>query len=429
MRRPSVLLLCVFTITCVKSVRSQEDKHQRFLCTMIPADTEPSCPVHMEFVQSVQAEGMKKTVMQLRETVLQQQDTINHQLGAIKELTSKLSQCESTSEESSSWRNGKDTMDDVPRDPNETLHALGKTMQSLKDRLQNLEQQQMRASLSGAPFPNELRDLLQHRLGNLESQLVRKVSELEEEKSQLYNETSVHRQQTENTLNTLMNRISDLEKAGTRFKSPEDFKLSLPLRTNYLFGRVKKSLPEMYAFTVCMWLKSSASPGIGTPFSYGVPGQANEIVLIEWGNNPIELLINDKVAQLPLSVNDGRWHHICITWTTRDGLWETYQDGQKLGSGENLAPWHPIKPDGVLILGQEQDVVGGHFDATQAFVGELSHFNIWDRVLRPGDISAMANCSSYVPGNVVAWADSNIEVFGGATKGPLQLCEDRLFNN
>lgn len=50
----------------------------------------------------------------------------------------------------------------------------------------------------------------------------------------------------------------------------------------------------MYAFTVCMWLKSSASFGIGTPFSYGVPGQANEIVLIEWGNNPIELLINDK---------------------------------------------------------------------------------------------------------------------------------------
>lgn len=80
------------------------------------------------------------------------------------------------------------------------------------------------------------------------------------------------------------------------FKSPEDFKVSLPLRTNYLYGRIKKSLPEMYAFTVCMWLKSSASPGIGTPFSYGVPGQANEIVLIEWGNNPIELLVNDKVG-------------------------------------------------------------------------------------------------------------------------------------
>lgn len=61
-----------------------------------------------------------------------------------------------------------------------------------------------------------------------------------------------------------------------------------------------------------------------------------------------------QVAQLPLFVSDGKWHHICITWTTRDGMWEAFQDGEKLGTGENLAPWHPIKPGGVLILGQEQ---------------------------------------------------------------------------
>lgn len=85
--------------------------------------------------------------------------------------------------------------------------------------------------------------------------------------------------------------------------------MSLPLRTNYLYGRIKKSLPEMYAFTVCMWLKSSASPGIGTPFSYGVPGQANEIVLIEWGNNPIELLVNDKVRNN---------RDACANWSSLD---------------------------------------------------------------------------------------------------------------
>lgn len=61
-----------------------------------------------------------------------------------------------------------------------------------------------------------------------------------------------------------------------------------------------------------------------------------------------------QVAQLPLSLSDGRWHHICITWTTRDGFWEAYQDGERLGTGDNLAPWHPIKPGGVIILGQEQ---------------------------------------------------------------------------
>ena len=147
----------------------------------------------------------------------------------------------------------------------------------------------------------------------------------------------------------------------------------------------------MYALTVCMWLKSNASPGVGTPFSYAVPGQANELVLIEWGNNPMEILINDKVcrththtqthtqnvndkffgrwpaanthlfipshfqvAKLPFLINDGKWHHICVTWTTRDGVWEAFQDGVKRGSGENLAPYHPIKPQGLLILGQEQ---------------------------------------------------------------------------
>lgn len=35
-------------------------------------------------------------------------------------------------------------------------------------------------------------------------------------------------------------------------------------------------------------------------------------------------------------------------------MWEAFQDGMMRGSGENLAPYHPIKPEGVLVLGQEQ---------------------------------------------------------------------------
>ncbi len=71
--------------------------------------------------------------------------------------------------------------------------------------------------------------------------------------------------------------------------------------------------------------------------------------------NPIKFAVfGPQVAQLPLEVRDGRWHHICISWTTRDGQWDAYQDGGKLGTGDNLAAWHPIKPGGVIILGQEQ---------------------------------------------------------------------------
>ncbi|XP_051274481.1 neuronal pentraxin-2-like [Dicentrarchus labrax] len=430
-------LLCFCALGCSQLASGQADDGKRFICRAIPLSGDASCPVTLlpELNAGSQEEELRNTVMQLRETILQQKENISKQQGTINELTTKLSLCASATDDrkydkGGSWGKEKqNTMGDVPRDPNDSIDSLGKTMQGLKDRLENLEQHQMRANVSGASFPSELRDLLQRRLGELEKQLLKKVSNLEEEKSMLSNATAAYRLKTESTLNALVERISELEKGGGDFKSPEQFKLSLPQRTNYLYGRITKSLPEMYAFTLCMWIKSSATPGIGTPFSYGVPGQANEIVLIEWGNNPIELLINDKVAQLPLEVRDGRWHHICISWTTRDGQWDAYQDGAKLGTGDNLAAWHPIKPGGVIILGQEQDVVGGRFDAGQAFVGELSQVNIWDRILKPAEVQAMANCSSYIPGNVISWLASNVEVFGrGAFKRPLEVCQERLPN-
>ncbi|XP_061455986.1 neuronal pentraxin-2 isoform X2 [Rhineura floridana] len=407
----------------------------RFMCTSLPLDAaSPGCPlppIPMQGAGLLPEEELKAIVLQLRETILQQKETIGNQRETIRELTAKLSRCESPDGKAGTWTKefgkGKDTMGDLPRDPGQIIDQLSRTMQTLKDRLENLEHQ-LRANVSYAALPNEHREMLQRRLGDLEHQLLSKVAELENEKYLLHNETSTHRQRTEAALNALLERVSELERGTSAFKSPDEFKVSLPLRTNYLYGKIKKTLPELYTFTVCLWLKSSTSPGIGTPFSYAVPGQANEVVLIQWENNPIELLINDNVAQLPLFISDGKWHHICITWTTRDGMWEAFQDGEKLGMGDNLAPWHPIKPGGILILGQEQDTVGGRFDATQAFVGEMSQFNIWDRVLKPEDIMNIANCSTNMPGNIIPWVNNNVEVFGGAAKWPVETCEERLLD-
>jgi len=81
----------------------------------------------------------------------------------------------------------------------------------------------MRANISGASFPSELRDLLQRRLGELEKQLLKKVSNLEEEKSMLSNATAAYRLKTESTLNALVERISELEKGiGKQASHPAD---------------------------------------------------------------------------------------------------------------------------------------------------------------------------------------------------------------
>lgn len=81
-----------------------------------------------------------------------------------------------------------------------------------------------------------------------------------------------------------------------------------------------------------------------------------------------------------------------------------------------------------LLCSHPQDTLGGRFDATQAFVGELSQFNIWDRVLRAQEIIGIANCSTNMAGNIIPWVDNNVDVFGGASKWPVETCEERLLD-
>lgn len=399
---------------------TQDFGQTQFICQSVPKDMD-LCSASMQ--NSGPAEDLKTTVMQLRETVLQQKETIMNQKETIRELTSKLSRCESqsapTAEGASSRRpGGKNTMGDVSRGTTETLAQLGQTLQTLKQRLENLENYSRGSN--GSAQANSLKDLLQNKIDDMEKQVLSRVNTLEEGKGSR-NDTE-QRNRVESTLTSLHHRITDLEK-GKDGRPSDKFQLTFPLRTNYMYAKAKRSLPEMYSFSVCLWIKSNASPGVGTPFSYAVPGQSNELVLIEWGNNPMEILINDKVAKLPFLINDGKWHHLCITWTTRDGVWEAFQDGVMRGSGENLAPYHPIKPEGVLVLGQEQDTLGGGFDATQAYVGELANLNIWNRKLTVAEIHNLATCNSKAPaGNVFSWSESTIEVFGGATKWTFEPC-------
>ncbi|XP_023186564.1 neuronal pentraxin-1-like isoform X1 [Xiphophorus maculatus] len=226
-----------------------------------------------------------------------------------------------------------------------------------------------------------------------------------------------------NKLETMLNQLHLTASNRKHSKNLDAFQISFPMRTNYMYGRMKRTLlQEIFALTLCLWMKAGVGPGLGTPFSYSAPGQANELVLIEWGNNPIELLIDDKAVTLPLSLSDGKWHHVCVTWTTRDGQWEAYQDGVKRGSGTNLSPWHSIKPGGVFILGQEQDTLGGRFDATQSYVGEMSDLHMWSHALSAADIYSLASCGSHLRGDIIDWSESEVELHGGVARYPFDPC-------
>uniref|UniRef100_F1N1R9 Neuronal pentraxin receptor n=2 Tax=Bos TaxID=9903 RepID=F1N1R9_BOVIN len=402
----------------------------RFLCTPLAA----ACPSGAEPGDAAPGEReelllLQSTAEQLRQTALQQEARIRADQDTIRELTGKLGRCESGLprglQEAGPRR---DTMADGPWDSPALILELEDAVRALRDRIDRIEQElPARVNFSAAPAPAPVVPTALHsKMDELEGQLLAKVLALEKERMALGHSSQQQRQEVEKELDALQDRVAELEHGSSAYSPPDAFKISIPIRNNYMYARVRKALPELYAFTVCMWLRSrSGGTGQGTPFSYSVPGQANEIVLLEAGHDPMELLINDKVAQLPLSLKDNGWHHICIAWTTRDGLWSAYQDGELRGSGENLAAWHPIKPHGILILGQEQDTLGGRFDATQAFVGDIAQFNLWDHALTPAQVLGIANCTGPLLGNILPWEDKLVEAFGGATKAAFDVCKGR----
>ena len=91
-----------------------------------------------------------------------------------------------------------------------------------------------------------------------------------------------------------------------------------------------------------------------------------------------------------VTANDGVWHHICASWQSSSGSWKFYKDGVLKKEGTNLKRGHTIRSGGTLVLGQEQDSVGGGFDADQSFQGMISNVNMWNLVLTDDQVEKMS---------------------------------------
>ena len=102
------------------------------------------------------------------------------------------------------------------------------------------------------------------------------------------------------------------------------------------------------------------------------------------------------------------WHHICVWWESSSGSWKLYKDGDLKQEGKDFKKGHTIRQGGILVLGQEQDSVGGGFQTSQSFQGMLSNVNVWDHVLDGMLIkkrSKSCELKEGNEGNVFKWQD------------------------
>ena len=100
---------------------------------------------------------------------------------------------------------------------------------------------------------------------------------------------------------------------------------------------------------------------------------------------------------------------MCVTWESSSGDFKVYKDGALVKTMVNVETGIQIKGGGIWVIAQDQDSLGGGFQAQESFKGILTEVNIWDRVLGSHEIKSFANdCGSLMQGNYKAYSDFDI---------------------
>ncbi|AWP10823.1 putative kinesin-like protein KIF14-like isoform 3 [Scophthalmus maximus] len=194
-------------------------------------------------------------------------------------------------------------------------------------------------------------------------------------------------------------------------------------RSDRKHARLLHKFSSMGSVTVCTRLRFDPNCfGISTIFSYSIQSHINEFQLRA-------NLIQGKPVQLALMVHgihgpyqeavdhDDSWHSVCVSWSQNGGRWALYTHGLGFSRGDGLNSSDSIGPDGLFIIGQEQDTFGGSFKKDESFSGSITELHIWDRVLNGSEIFTMEKeCSLISSGLVFKWSGAAMEIESSLTK-------------
>ncbi|XP_076007349.1 adhesion G protein-coupled receptor D2 [Genypterus blacodes] len=207
-------------------------------------------------------------------------------------------------------------------------------------------------------------------------------------------------------------------KVTTHLKSsPKTLILEFTGRSDRKNARLLYKFPSMGSVTVCTRLRFNRSClGISTIFSYSIQSYINEFQLRA-------SLIQGRPVQLALLVHgthgpyheafdhDGSWHSVCVSWSQTGGRWMLFTDGHLVSSGDGLHSSDRIGPDGLFIIGQEQDTFGGSFKKDESFSGSITELHIWERALNSSEIHTMEKECSPIPSRLVfKWSKETMEI-------------------
>ncbi|KAM6379490.1 pentraxin-4 [Pluvialis apricaria] len=169
----------------------------------------------------------------------------------------------------------------------------------------------------------------------------------------------------------------------------------------------------LQALSLCAWLATPASH-LGTLLSYTTKDGGSELAVRgHAGDLPgsVRFVIGDgEFRALPvMPLLDGKWHHLCLIWSSGQGQYRFYVDRRLLAAGSGFQQGYEIPAGGSLMLGWEQDHPGGSFSTTETFVGHLAGLALWSRALLPGEVASMATGLGLPRGPLLTLADASLQ--------------------
>ncbi|MCB0283166.1 MAG: Ig-like domain-containing protein, partial [Calditrichaeota bacterium] len=184
--------------------------------------------------------------------------------------------------------------------------------------------------------------------------------------------------------------IRNVEVTAAPAKGDSTRSLRMDNVADYAIRKPIKSFPEN-AFTLSFWMKTSATDRTGSVFSYANTTSDNAVLIYDPRN--FDIYINGASSGVT-SVNavDNTWHHIAVTWQSSNGQLIVYKDGTAAFTG-TLAAGATIAGNGSIVLGQDQDIVGGNFQSNQAYLGLLDEIQLWNTALPDTVIARQMNQS------------------------------------
>ena len=223
----------------------------------------------------------------------------------------------------------------------------------------------------------------------------------------------------------------------TRDRSDNDGGAVLFYETDHRIDLPHQVLDGLFDVTVAFWLKTSKS-GAQTILSGANRSNDNEHIVYFNSESQIRFYSHGRAdpnlpdcdVDIP-PINDGAWHHFAVVRNASEGNADFFVDGVGYTDQCGYLEYGRLVIDaGGLILGQDQDRLGGKFDATQVLRGILDDLRIYARALPATEVQALMGESAPAAGGQVASlylpASSGLEPsfpnpFNNSTRVPYRL--------